>query len=307
MSYLRDLPQRMLLDSTSHKYKKISQRRPLMQETCRPAAASMSHQTTPLSIVGPRITIRMGIITLARSLTKLELDLVTKFTTTLSLVTGMKNTMDPHREAPRSVTNNMNWVMRLIIAQLTTPALQPTAGLWKRRTRTFNREAKWIKCLAVEKKTISKERARQAPHASLNIQRESPHRHNSRRLWALKASMIRSLPPIVACSRIVQNSIPCMRHSGQRSTKLTSEEATWRRVSAICALTTNINSNNKCENNRCSKPSSSLWRIRTQACPRRRPRSGTISPKLSVCSTKRTRRYRGPPSILSALKNNVDM
>ena len=111
MSYLRDLPKRMLPDSMSHKFKKTNQRRPSMQETCRQArqiAVPVNHQTSPLSIVGSRITIQTSIITLARSLTRPVLDLVTKSTITHRQVTDMKNTMDRHRGPPQSVINNMS-------------------------------------------------------------------------------------------------------------------------------------------------------------------------------------------------------
>ena len=106
MSYLKDLHRRMLLDSTSHRCKRIGQRRPLMQETCRLAAVSMNHLTTLMSTVGPRITINKSTITLARSLTRLERDLVTKSTATLQQVTDMKDTTVRHRGPPRSVINN---------------------------------------------------------------------------------------------------------------------------------------------------------------------------------------------------------
>ena len=204
MSYLRDLLRRMLPDLMSHKYKKPSQRQPLMQETFRQVAVSMSLQTSPMSTVGSRRIIKTSIITLARSLTRLELDLVTKSTTTHRLVTDMKNTMDHHRELPRSVINNRSWVMRLITDQPPIPALQPTADNWKRRTKTSNREVSKIRCLAVAKKIISKERVRRALHASLNIHRKSLRKHTSQPSWALKASMIRLSPPIAACSRIAQ-------------------------------------------------------------------------------------------------------
>ena len=172
MSYLRDSHNRMLPDLMSHRYKRISLRRPWMQETCKRVAASMSHQTSPMSTVGSRRTIKTSMTTLDRSLTRLELDLVTKSTTTHRQVTGMKNTMDHLREPPQSVINNTSWVKTLPIALSATQTRWPTtASLWKRRTRAFNREVRRIRFLAVAKKIISRELVRRVPHASLNIQR----------------------------------------------------------------------------------------------------------------------------------------
>ena len=226
----------------------------------------VNHQTSPLSIVESRITILTSIITLARSLTRLVLDLVTKSTTTHRQVTDMKNTMDRHRGPPQSVINNMSWVMKLIIVQPTTPDPLPTiADPWKRRTKTSKHEVRWIKCLAVARKTTSTDRVLLALHAPLNTHRKLLPNHISQPSWALKASMIQSLPLTAACWRIMPTLILCMRHLGQRLTKLTSAGATWRRASVICALTMNTNSNNKCESNRCFKPNSRPWRIRTLA------------------------------------------